>query len=546
MNSKPFNPKLIFVMGGVMSGLGKGITTASLGRLLISKGFDVTCIKIDPYLNADAGTMRPTEHGEIFVTEDGGEIDQDLGNYERFLHKTLSKKNNITTGQIYSTVLEKERCGEYLGKTVQIIPHIVEEVKRRILDLAKGHEITLVEVGGTVGDYEIPIYLEAARQLRLKLGAESVLFFFLTYLPTLETLGEPKTKPTQHSARMLMEAGIIPDFIVCRSCEKVDDVRKEKIGLFCNVEKDCVISNPDIGCIYEVPLIFNTQNVGEKMLHKLKLEDRGNLLYAWTRIVEKFKCGGKQLKIGLVGKYVHSGAFTLADSYASVNEAIKHACAELGARPAIQWIDSGLFEKDPQSLKILEDYAGIVVPGGFGTSGAEGKIDAIKYCREKDIPFLGLCLGLQLSVVETARNVCGLAGAHTTEINSETKHPVVDLLPEQKSITAKGATMRLGAYPAVLAEKTKALALYEKFSRVQNENTVTERHRHRYEVNPEYHAQLKKEICFSGMSPDGRLVEFIELEKHPFFLATQAHPEFTSWPGVPNPLFYGFIEAAME
>lgn len=537
-------PKIIFVTGGVMSGLGKGISTASMGRLLLSRGYDVSCLKIDPYMNVDAGTMRPTEHGEVFVTDDGGEIDQDLGTYERFLSKNHLKKYNMTTGSVYRSVIEKERRGDYLGKTVQIIPHLTNEIKERILELAEENDILLIEVGGTVGDYENVPFIEAARQLRLELGRDNILFVHVTHIPVLESVGEAKTKPTQHSVRMLRELGIEVDFLVCRSKNPVDGVRREKLALFCNVKPDQIISNPDVKCIYEIPLVFDEQSLGKKILKKLELEERENKMDEWRSLVEKFKTPTNEIKLGMIGKYVMIGDYQLADSYISVNEAIKHAAAELGVKIKIEWIDSNIFEKDESALKILNDYNCIIVPGGFGTSGVEGKIKAIRFCRENDIPFLGLCFGLQLAVVEFARNVCSLTRAHSTEIDPKTSYPVIDILPEQKNITKKGATMRLGSYPALLKPETKTSMFYK---RRESDSTVSERHRHRYEVNPEYHEILQKNgLIFSGISPDKKLVEFIELPNHKYFIATQAHPEFTSRPGDPNPLFYGLIQAALS
>ena len=538
--------KLIFVTGGVVSGLGKGITTASIGRILLARGFNVTCVKIDPYLNSDAGTMRPTEHGEVFVTDDGGEIDQDLGNYERFLNKSLTKRHNITTGQVYKTVIDRERRGDYLGKTVQPIPHITDEIKSRIMEIAKGYEITLVEIGGTVGDYENTLFLEAARQMRREMGWDNVIFAHVSYIIELDCVGEQKTKPTQHSVKMLREIGIEPDFLICRSKHDLDDVRTDKLALFCNMDKEAIISNQDVGSIYDVPALFEQQNLGDKLLKRMALKEKENKFDGWLKISEKLKNGAKTVRIGMVGKYVATGNFQLADSYISVNEAIKHAAAELGASAKIGWIDSCLLEKDPDSIKLLDTFDGIIVPGGFGSSGVEGKILAIKHCRENNIPYLGLCFGLQLAVVEHARNVCGLGGAHSTEIEPQTKHPVIDILPEQKAVTYKGATMRLGEYPAVLKKGSKVYKLYEKLGS-NDGDTAKERHRHRYEVNPEYTVILEKNgLTFSGTCPDRRLMEFCELRDHRFFIGTQSHPEFKSRPGSPSPLFYGFIEAALR
>jgi CTP synthase len=534
----------IFVIGGVISGLGKGITTASIGRLLKSKGFNVTAIKIDPYLNFDAGTLRPTEHGEVWVTEDGGEIDQDLGHYERFLDVKISKRHNITTGQVYSAVIDRERAGKYLGKTVQPIPHITNEIKSRIHSVAKTTkaDFVIIEIGGVVGDYENVLFLEAARQMRLE--GDSVLFVHVTYLPVVKTLGEMKTKPTQHSVKALREIGIQPDFIVCRSSEAIDKPRKEKIALFCNVEKENIISNPDVDSVYRVPLVFEEQKLGQKILKKVGMKPKKTDLEDWREFVDSVG-KGKKIVIGIVGKYFDIGDFNLPDSYVSVIEAVKHAAAANGVRADIKWLDSKEFEEDPKNLKALKEVCGIIVPGGFGTSGVEGKIAAIEYARENNIPYLGLCLGLQLAVVEFARNVCGMKDANSTEIDPDTKHPVVDFLPWQKKLVEEskyGATMRLGGQTIKIKKNTLAHKLYGK-------DKAVERFRHRYEINPEYVKALEKRgFVFSGESgKDEGIMQIGELsqKKHKFFLGTQAHPEFTSRPLKPNPLFDGFIKACM-
>jgi len=532
----------IIVTGGVISGLGKGITTASIGKILQFYGYNVTAMKIDPYINYDAGTLRPTEHGEVWVTEDGGEIDQDLGNYERFLDKDIPKCHNITTGQVYYAVIEKERKGEYLGKTVQPIPHVTDEIKRRIRKAAKEEKVdfVLVEIGGTVGDYENVLFLEATRQMKLE--GESVLFVHVTYVPALATLGEQKTKPTQHSVKLLREIGIQPDFIIARSERPLDDVRKEKIALFCNVHEDDVFSDPDIDNIYEVPLLFYKQGLSKKIIDKLNLDaGRGNIT-KWKKFVEEIKTFKTPVKIGIVGKYFDIGDFQLFDSYISVIEAVKHAAWFNRLKPIIEWIDSKTFEKKPEKIKILDELDGVIVPGGFGLSGIEGKIKAIKYCRENDIPYLGLCLGMQLAVIEYARNVCNLKNANSTEVDKNTPHPVITFIPEQIKILHEsryGATMRLGAYPAHLKKGTRVYELYGK------KDVVYERHRHRYEVNPEYVNILEKNgLVFSGISPDGVLMEFMELSDHKYFVATQSHPEFKSRPMKPAPLFNGLIKAA--
>ncbi|MBO3840060.1 MAG: CTP synthase [Thermoproteota archaeon] len=534
----------IFVTGGVISGIGKGVTAASVGKILQARGYCVTAVKIDPYLNWDAGTLRPTEHGEVWVTEDAGEIDQDLGHYERFLDINIPKKNNITTGQIYGTVIERERRGEYLGKTVEVIPHITDEVKRRIRAAAEEAQadFTIVEIGGTVGEYQSEIYYMAARLMKAE--GEKVVFIHVAYLPVPKHLGEMKTKPVQQSVERLGELGIQPDFIICRAEGFIDDVRKEKISIFCNVPKDHIISNPDLENVYELPLIFEEQNLGSKILEKFGMEQRKPELSDWKSFVNALNNATKKVKIGIVGKYFEIGEYRLPDAYISVIEAVKHACAANFLKPAFKFIDSMDFEEDSEKLSILNELDGVIIPGGFGTKGIEGKIAAIKYVREKKIPFLGLCLGLQLAVVEYARNIIGLEKANSTEFDPDTPNPVIDILPEQKEILREsryGASMRLGAYPAVLKPGTLVYRLYG------NVPVVYERHRHRYEVNPKYHEALQEHgMVFSGVSPDGRLVEFIELKDHPFFVATQAHPEFKSRPLKPAPLFKGFIEACIK
>jgi CTP synthase len=534
----------IIVTGGVISGLGKGITTASIGKILENHGYKVTAIKIDPYINFDAGTLRPTEHGEVWVTEDGGEIDQDLGHYERFLDINIPKCNNITTGQVYSAVIEKERSGKYLGKTVQPIPHVTDEIKRRIRAPAEETKIdfVLVEIGGTVGDYENVLFLEAVRQMKHE--GEKVIYVHVTYVPVLKSLGEAKTKPTQHSVKLLREIGIQPDFIITRSEKPLDDVRKEKIALFCNVSGEDVISDSNIENVYCVPLLFEEQELCKKILKKLGLRKEESDFNAWKNYIAKIKKLDKKVKIGIVGKYFDIGAFKLSDSYISVIEAVKHAAWNNNVRTEIEWIDSKIYEKQPRKIVNLKKVDGIIVPGGFGLSGVEGKISTIKYARENKIPYLGLCLGMQLAVVEYARNVCGMKGANTTEVDKNTPYPVIDFIPDQVKILIEsryGATMRLGAYPAILTEGSLIRKLYD------NQNKVYERHRHRYEVNPHYIETLEKNgLMFSGRSPDGILMEFMELPGHPYFTGTQAHPEFKSRPMKPAPLFDGLIKAAKK
>lgn len=530
-------PNYIFITGGVLSGLGKGICTASIGKILQSYGFSVTVCKIDPYLNFDAGTMRPTEHGEVWVTKDGGEIDQDLGHYERFLNIDIPKSHNITTGQIFYQVIQNERQGKYLGKTVQPIPHITDEIKRRIRSLEKA-DFVLVEIGGTIGDYENILFVEAIRQMKSE--GENTIFIHVTYVPVPSHLGEAKTKPTQHSVQKIREIGIIPDFIVCRSEKPLDDVRKNKISVFCDIKPDYIISDHNIENIYEVPLIFEQQNFGEKIIKKLNLKPRAKNMKKWKNYIDKIKKINKSIKIGIVGKYFDIGTSTLADSYISIIEAVKHACWNNNLKPDIKWINSKEFEKYPEKVSILKNMDAVIVPGGFGSSGIEGKIKAIKYVRENKIPYLGLCLGMQLAVIEFARNVCNLEDATSTEFDKKTKNPVVDIIPDQINIIKNsnyGATMRLGAYPAILKPGTLVRKLYGK-------EKIFERHRHRYEINPEYIEILEKNgLVFSGRSPNKILMEFMELPNHPYFVATQAHPEFTSRFMHPNPLFDGLIKS---
>ncbi|MFP4401377.1 MAG: CTP synthase [Candidatus Woesearchaeota archaeon] len=533
--------KYIAITGGVLSGLGKGTVTASIGLILKEQGYNVNMMKIDPYINVDAGTMRPTEHGEVFVTYDGGETDQDIGTYERFIGKSFSRDNNITTGQVYQTVIERERNLEYKGQCVEVIPHIPDEVKRRIRDSSEKNDadFTLIEVGGTVGDYQNVLFLEALREMRLE--QEDIMFIHVVYLPIPGNLGEMKTKPAQHSVRSLNSHGIQPNFIITRSSQDLDDVRKKKISMFCNVSHDNVISSPDRKYIYEVPLVFKDQGLNKKIIDYFGLEYKKNTLDELSSFVESIKTLEKKVTIGIVGKYFDIGNFVLEDSYISVIEAVKHACFNNSVIPDIRWINSKEFEKDHDSVSSLDKYDAVIVPGGFGSSGVEGKISAIKYCRENKIPYLGLCYGMQLAVAEYARNVCGMEGAISTEIDPDTKYPIIDILEEQKEILMNnnyGNTMRLGDYPAKLLEGSKVEGFYDK-------NEIRERHRHRYELNPEYISELEKHgLVFSGKSPDRSLMEFMELPDHPFFIATQAHPEFKTSIMKPAPLFDGLIKAA--
>jgi CTP synthase len=535
--------RFIIVTGGVISGLGKGITTASLGKVLQAKGFKVTAIKIDPYLNYDAGTLRPTEHGEVWVTEDGGEIDQDLGHYERFLDITLTKRHNITSGQIYYEVISRERRGEYLGQTVQPIPHVTDEIKNRIYEIAdkSAVDIILVEIGGVVGDYENVLFLDAVRQIWME-NPGRVLFIHVIYLPIPKTLGEMKTKPAQHSVKMLREIGIQPDFIVARSESVLDEVRRRKIALYCSVQKDDIISNPDLDNVYRLPLIFEEQGFGDKILAKFGLKPRGSDLTSWKSFVDALDNATEEVNIAIIGKYFEIGGYRLPDAYVSVIEAIRHASAAINVKPNISYIDSQAFEDGRLNLEMLEDYDGLIVPGGFGSIGVEGKIMAIEYARKKDIPFLGLCYGFQLMVVEFARNVCGLKGAHTTEVDPHTRYPVVDLLPWQKKLLEEGkygATMRLGGQEVYIVKDTLAYRLYQR-------DKVIERFRHRYEINPEFtHILEDNGLVFSGVSEDG-IKQIGEIADKKLFIGSQFHPEFTSRPLKPNPLFKALISYAKE
>ncbi len=519
-------PKFIVVSGGVISGLGKGVFTASIAKILQAHGLSVVPIKIDGYVNVDAGTMSPFEHGECFVTEDGMETDQDLGTYERFLAINLPGNCNLTTGKIFSIVIDKERKGEYLGKTVQIIPHVTDEIKNWIKNVAKGHDICIVEMGGTIGDIENSYFVEACRQMKAR---EELFWIHLTLAPILDVVGEQKTKPTQHSVKMLLEQGVQPDMIAVRSPKPLTKSTKDKISLFCNVPIEAVISDPDLDLTYALPFLLEEQGVIEYLKKKLNLTLDGRNLDEWKKRVDKLRQPSKKVRIAICGKYTG-----LHDAYISILESLKHASAELGCQPEIVWLETTEF--DPKQLK---DVDGVIVPGGFGSRGVEGKIDAIKFARENNIPFLGLCYGFQLATVEFARNMCGLQNANTTEVDEKTPHPVITILPEQLNTSYKGGTMRLGAYPAMLGEGTVVNKLY-------GSTKVSERHRHRYEVNPQYIKQLEsKGLVFSGKSPDGNLMEFLELPDHKFFVATQAHPEFKSRFERPAPLFLGFLKACL-
>ena len=538
------NRKYIFVMGGVMSGVGKGITTSSIGAILKARGYSITALKIDPYINVDAGTMNPTEHGETFVLDSGLETDQDMGNYERFMEITLPGENYMTTGSVYDAVIHKERNLEYEGRCVQVVPHIPLEVIDRIKKASEKakSDITIIEIGGTVGEYENILFLEAIRLLKLK-HPEDVMTVMVSYLPMPNKIGEMKTKPTQHAVRTVNGAGIQPDIIVARSEVPVDQKRKEKISLFCNVPEECVISAPDAETVYEIPLNFERDDLSKIILKKLRLKTKKADLHQWYDLVESIKSAKEKVRIGIVGKYFGTGDFALGDSYISVIEAIKHACYKNGVKPQIDWLNSEAYEKEPHKVESLLEYDAVLVPGGFGSRGIEGKIKAIQFCRENKIPYFGLCYGMQLVVVEYARNVLGLKDANTTEIDRKTKNPVIDIMPEQKKKLEDknyGASMRLGAYDAFLAKGTVAYKAYGKAK-------ISERHRHRWEVNPKYIQKIEKAgLVFSGKSKDGRLMEIAELPKsvHPFFLASQFHPEFKSTPLSSHPLFFEFIKAA--
>ncbi len=527
-----------------MSGIGKGVATSAIGRILKSKGFRVTAIKIDPYINVDAGTMNPTEHGEVFVLEDGYETDQDMGNYERFLGETLPSINYMTTGRVYQEVIRRERNLQYGGRNVQVVPDVPLEVIRRIEEAQKtaNAEITLIEVGGTIGEYENILFLEAARMLKHKFPRD-VAIVMLSYLPIPGNVGEMKTKPTQHASRELNAAGLQADVILARAEVPLDAKRKEKIALFCNVSPERVVSAPDVGSIYDVPLNYEKDRLGDTLCELLDLPQRPTDLAEWESFARKVRQGTAPVKIAVVGKYFMSGEYVLSDVYISVIEALKHAAAAQDIDVGLSYFDSEKYEKDPAALAELKEYHGILVPGGFGTRGVEGVLSAIAYAREEKIPYFGLCYGMQLLVIEYARSRVGLEGATTSEIDKAAAHPVIDIMPDQEEKLVKqdyGGTMRLGTYPCVLAPGSIAAGAYGK-------REVNERHRHRYEVNPEYIERLEKAgLVFSGKSPSGVLMEIAELPKseHPFFLGTQFHPEFLSRPLDPHPLFVEFLKAA--
>ncbi|BCX15645.1 MAG: CTP synthetase [Candidatus Parcubacteria bacterium] len=555
---KKKNVKYIFVCGGVMSGVGKGIATSSIARILAWHGYQTTCIKIDPYVNVDAGTMNPVEHGEVFVLKDGTECDQDMGHYERFLNKELTKENYMTTGSVYLSLIQKERSLYFDGKCVEVVPHVPLEVIDKINKAQKlsKADIVITEIGGTIGEYQNLLFLEAVRILKLKYP-QDVLLIMVSYLPYQGEGMELKTKPTQYAIRSLNSAGLQPDFILARAIIPLDDNRKQKIAFNCNLNPDDVISAPDENNIYKIPLNFEKDKLGIKILSKLKLRPKRSLANGrslWIKRLEQIRRATKEIKIGIVGKYFKTGDFVLSDSYISVIEAIKHASWFLGYLPKIDWLNADEFEINSSNLSILKNYHGIIIPGGFGSRGVEGKIMAIKYCRQNKIPCFGLCYGLQLMIVEFARNICGLKGAHTTEVNPKTKYPVVDILEEQKKLLKEklyGGTMRLGDWECQIKKGTIAYEAYKKIYVNQRKQpafiSVLERHRHRYEINPKYHKILQKYgFVFSGTSQKGILVEIGELPQkiHPFFLGTQFHPEFKSRFLHPHPLFVEFIRAS--
>ena len=534
--------KYIFVVGGVMSSVGKGIATASLGKILQARGYKVSLVKCDMYVNIDAGTIRPTEHGEVFVGEDGIEADQDLGNYERFTDQVSTAAHYLTTGQVYAEVIRRERNLEYDGEDVEVVPDIPNEIIRRIKSVAEKDQsdIVVIEIGGTVGEYQNVLFLEAARMMKAR-HKNDVLFVLVSYLPIPGKVGEMKTKPTQYAARTLNATGIQADFILCRSEQMIDRKRREKLALFCNIEPGDAIAAPDVDSIYDVPVNFAKDELDLKILGKFGLKPKDNTLGKWVALAQKIKSLKKTVSIGIVGKYFNTGDFTLSDSYISVIESVKHASWALGLQPNISWLDAEKYEKDPKQLSELSSYDGIIVPGGFGSRGVEGMIRAVEYVRAHQIPYLGLCYGLQMAVIEFARTVCNLKDANTTEVNPETPYPVIDVMPEQSvNIREKkmGGTMRLGAYPCELVAGTISRKAYGKA-------LISERHRHRYEVNNEYRSILESNgLTIAGINPDRNLIEIIELKNHPFFVGVQFHPEFLSRPLAPHPLFLAFIKAA--
>ena len=526
--------KFIFVTGGVVSSLGKGLAASSIGGLLESRGLTVTMLKMDPYINVDPGTMNPFQHGEVFVTDDGAETDLDLGHYERYVSTRMTRKNSFTTGQVYDSVIARERRGDYLGGTVQVIPHITDEIKRRILAAAEGFDVAICEIGGTVGDIESLPFLEAVRQFRWDWGKEHVLYVHLTLVPFISAAGELKTKPTQHSVKELTSLGIQPDLLLCRTDRYLEPNVKGKIALFCNVDESAVITAKDVECVYEVPLVFHQEGLDERIVEKLNMWTGAPNLARWEKIVAASRSPEQEISVAMVGKYAE-----LIDSYKSINEALAHGGFANECGVNIVHIDSEQLENNVFPTSLISAHA-ILVPMGFGRRGAEGKISAIRYAREHDIPFLGICFGMQMAVVEFARHVCGLNEANSTEVNETTSDPVIALMDEQREIVQKGGSMRLGSFPCVLDENSLA-------RRVYNTKRINERHRHRYEFNNSYRELLaSKGMVFGGLSPDGKLVEAVELQGHPWFIGVQFHPEFKSRPFDCHPLFAGFIEAGIQ
>ena len=529
--------KYIFVTGGVVSSLGKGITAASLGRLLKSRGLKVTIQKFDPYINFDPGTMSPYQHGEVFVTEDGGETDLDLGHYERFIDINLSKSSNVTAGKIYWSVINKERKGDYLGSTVQVIPHITNEIKERIYRVGKedNADVVITEIGGTVGDIESLPFLEAIRQVKKEVGKGGSLYIHVTLVPYISAAGELKTKPTQHSVKELRSIGIHPDIIVCRTEHEISPEMREKLALFCDIDGDAVIQNKNAASIYQVPLMLEKEGLDRIAMEKLNIVDTGADMAEWRQMVDKILNPADTVRIAIVGKYV-----ALQDAYMSVSESLRHAGIANNTAIEIKWIHAEDIEDEQADLDaFLGDVDGILVPGGFGDRGVEGKLKAIRYARENKVPFFGLCLGMQTAVIEFARNVCGLAGAHSSEFNPDTPHPVIDLMPEQAAVEDKGGTMRLGVYPCKVTENTLTYQAYQ-------DEIIYERHRHRFEFNNAYREQLAAAgLVIGGTLPNGRLVEIVELKDHPWFVGTQFHPEFKSRPTNPHPLFRDFVKASL-
>ncbi len=548
--AKKQGPKFIFVSGGVISGIGKGITSASLAAILKGKGYRVSPVKVDMYLNQDAGTIRPQEHGEVFVTNDGIETDQDIGHYERFLGEPVKRANYLTTGQIYAEVLRRERAFEYNGEDVEAIPHVTDEIIRRFQQAAKGTDVCIVELGGTVGEYQNGIFFEATRILKLRQPG-TVIHVHVAYLPIPSYLGEMKSKPVQQSVRTLNSMGIEPDFIVGRSEVPMDDRRKERVALFCNVGKKAVLSNPDVSSIYEVPVVLDQQKAGEQILEKLGLPPRGRDMAPWRKLLRGIKSLDKTVNIAVVGKYFSTGKFELSDSYVSVIESLKHAAWANRVKPKLTWIDAAKVE-DQGARAILSGFDGIVVPGGFGSRGTEGMVEAVRYAREKGIPYFGLCYGMQMATIEFARNVAKLRGANTTEVDPKTKFPVIHIMPDQEKKLLKreyGATMRLGAWDCLLTRGTRAEQAYLAAGWIKRKGRakISERHRHRYEFNNAYRKQLEKAgFVVSGTTPDGKLVEVVEVKHHPFFVGVQYHPEFQSSPFRAHPLFAAFMKAAAK